>query len=96
MINCQSLSENSNLKYNTINKFITSNNLSEFMKLMIKIAKNSNGDDESTKILLEIMKDYSFSKTIYDKLEDFLNLFFEKQYFIIFNLAPITSKTSKN
>jgi hypothetical protein len=68
-----------NMRNNLIEKFIPVNNFIGFMKMLIKISKNLNSEELHANIITEVMKDYSFSKTLFDKLEDFLNLFFEKQ-----------------
>lgn len=53
-------------------------NLNDFMKQMTKIMEELTNKDDF-KVSIEIIKDFSFSRTLFKKCGDLMNLFFDSQ-----------------
>jgi hypothetical protein len=54
-------------------------NLNDFIKYLKKISETMDQTTEFVKTSKEIIKDFSYSSTIFNKLEDFLNIFFDNK-----------------
>jgi hypothetical protein len=54
-------------------------NLHEFFKYMKKIVSQNFENDNHFRLSREIIQDFSFSDTLYNKCEEFMNLFFDNQ-----------------
>jgi hypothetical protein len=53
-------------------------NLNDFMKQLTKIMEEFNDKDKFT-VSMEVIKDFSFSRTLFKKCGDLMNLFFDSQ-----------------
>jgi hypothetical protein len=54
-------------------------NLHDFFKSIKKIVRQNYENDKEFEILNELLKDFSFSDTLYKKCEEIMNLFFDNQ-----------------
>ena len=54
-------------------------NIHDFFKFLKKIVRQNYENDKDFELSSEIIKDFSFSDILYQKCEEFMNLFFDNQ-----------------